>query len=93
MKRPEILLVNPWIHDFAAYDLWARPLGLLILATRLREAGWEPRFVDCLDTDHPEMEPVKVRKHFHGRFAKRTIPKPSAAGKYKPDLQPVRRRS
>jgi radical SAM superfamily enzyme YgiQ (UPF0313 family) len=76
MKRPEILLVNPWIHDFAAYDLWARPLGLLILATRLREAGWEPRFVDCLDTDHPEMRPVKVRKHFHGRFAKRTIPKP-----------------
>jgi radical SAM superfamily enzyme YgiQ (UPF0313 family) len=76
MKRPEILLVNPWIHDFAAYDLWARPLGLLLLATRLREAGWEPRFVDCLDTDHPEMGPVKVRKHFHGRFAKRTIPKP-----------------
>jgi radical SAM superfamily enzyme YgiQ (UPF0313 family) len=77
MKRPEILLVNPWIHDFAAYDLWARPLGLLILATRLREAGWEPRFVDCLDTDHPEMQPVKVRDHFHGRFAKTTIPKPS----------------
>ena len=77
MKRPEILLVNPWIHDFAAYDLWARPLGLLILATRLREAGWEPRFVDCLDTGHPEMRPVKVRSHFHGRFAKTTISKPS----------------
>jgi radical SAM superfamily enzyme YgiQ (UPF0313 family) len=76
MKRPEILLVNPWIHDFAAYDLWARPLGLLILATRLREAGWEPRFVDCLDTGHPEMRPVKVRSHFHGHFAKTTIPKP-----------------
>ncbi len=76
MKRPEILLVNPWIHDFAAYDLWARPVGLLILATRLREAGWEPLFVDCLDTDHPEMGRVKVRKHFHGRFAKKTIPKP-----------------
>jgi len=77
MKRPEILLVNPWIHDFAAYDLWARPLGLLVLATRLREAGWEPRFVDCLDTDHPEMQPVKVRDHFHGRFAKTTILKPA----------------
>ena len=24
-----ILLVNPWITDFAAYDLWAKPLGLL----------------------------------------------------------------
>lgn len=76
MKRPEILLVNPWIHDFAAYDLWARPLGLLILATSLREAGWEPLFVDCLDADHPEMQPVKVKDYFHGRFAKTTIPKP-----------------
>jgi hypothetical protein len=26
-----ILLVNPWIHDFAAYDLWMKPLGLLYL--------------------------------------------------------------
>jgi radical SAM superfamily enzyme YgiQ (UPF0313 family) len=84
MKRPEILLVNPWIHDFAAYDLWARPLGLLTLATRLREAGWEPRFVDCLDTEHPEMRPVKVRSHFHGRFAKTTIPK-------SPQLENIRR--
>ena len=26
-----ILLVNPWIHDFAAYDFWLKPLGLLYL--------------------------------------------------------------
>ena len=30
MRRPRILLVNPWIHDFAAYDLWAKPLGLMV---------------------------------------------------------------
>ena len=30
-KFPHILLVNPWIHDFAAYDFWAKPLGLLTL--------------------------------------------------------------
>ncbi len=77
MKRPEILLVNPWIHDFAAYDLWARPLGLLILGTRLREAGWEPRLLNCLDTTHPAMAPVKRRNHFHGRFSKKTIQKPA----------------
>ena len=28
---PQVLLVNPWIHDFAAYDFWAAPLGLLTL--------------------------------------------------------------
>ena len=36
---PHILLVNPWIHDFAAYDFWAKPLGLLILAAVLRGQG------------------------------------------------------
>jgi radical SAM superfamily enzyme YgiQ (UPF0313 family) len=76
MSRPEVLLVNPWIHDFAAYDLWARPLGLLILASRLRAAGWEPRLLDCLDPDHPDMEPTKVKKHSQGSFHRRVIPKP-----------------
>jgi len=29
---PLLLLINPWIYDFAAYDYFARPLGLLYLA-------------------------------------------------------------
>ena len=76
MTRPHILLVNPWIHDFAAYDLWARPVGLLVLASWLRDAGWEPSFVDCLDPDHPQAPPVKVRRHSHGRFHRTGIPVP-----------------
>ncbi len=32
-----ILLVNPWIYDFAAYDLWAFPLGLLRIAAYLKD--------------------------------------------------------
>ena len=76
MTRPHVLLVNPWIHDFAAYDLWARPVGLLVLATWLREAGWEPLFVDCLDADHPKAPPVKVRLHAHGHFPRTPIPVP-----------------
>ncbi|MGO9571040.1 MAG: B12-binding domain-containing radical SAM protein [Desulfomonilaceae bacterium] len=78
MKRPVILLVNPWIHDFAAYDLWARPLGLLVLATRLRRCGWEPRLVDCLDRDHPEMGPIKAKAFSHGHLHRTSIPKPGA---------------
>ncbi len=78
MKRPEILLVNPWIHDFAAYDLWARPMGLLVLASRLRRQGWEPRLVDCLDPDHPRMTRAKVRPFSDGRFARTPIPRPAA---------------
>ena len=26
------LLINPWIHDFAAYDFWAKPLGTVMLS-------------------------------------------------------------
>jgi radical SAM superfamily enzyme YgiQ (UPF0313 family) len=76
MKRPKILLVNPWVHDFAAYDLWARPLGLLVLATRLRRLGWEPLFVNCLDPDHPGMQHLKIKPHAQGPFHKTPIPKP-----------------
>jgi len=49
MARRTLLLVNPWIHDFAAYDFWVRPLGLLVLASLLRESGCGVRLVDCLD--------------------------------------------
>jgi radical SAM superfamily enzyme YgiQ (UPF0313 family) len=78
MKRPEILLVNPWIHDFAAYDLWAKPLGLLVLASKLRREGWEPRLVDCLDPDHPAMPRTKLKEHAHGRFFRSPLTKPEA---------------
>jgi radical SAM superfamily enzyme YgiQ (UPF0313 family) len=78
MKRPEILLVNPWIHDFAAYDLWAKPLGLLVLASKLRREGWEPSLVDCLDPDHPAMPRPKLKEHAHGRFFRSPLPKPEA---------------
>ena len=55
MKRdvPHILLVNPWIHDFAAYDFWAKPLGLLTLAALLRSHGLSVSYIDCLDRFHP----------------------------------------
>jgi hypothetical protein len=36
MTQPRILLVNPPIHDFAAYDFWLRPYGLLTVAGKLR---------------------------------------------------------
>ncbi|MEJ2718654.1 MAG: B12-binding domain-containing radical SAM protein [Deltaproteobacteria bacterium] len=77
MKRSNILLVNPWIHDFAAYDLWARPMGLLVLGTRLRQQGWEPRLLDCLDHDHPAAAPARLKDHAHGRFLRSPIPRPA----------------
>ncbi len=74
MKRPDILLVNPWIHDFAAYNLWARPMGLLVLGTRLRQLGWEPRLLDCLDPGDPDAPSPKTMAH--GKYHRTVIPKP-----------------
>jgi radical SAM superfamily enzyme YgiQ (UPF0313 family) len=47
---PTLILVNPWIYDFAAYDLWSRPLGLLCLAAHLRNIGFSVHLIDCLDS-------------------------------------------
>ena len=29
------LLINPWIYDFAAYDLWMKPLGIFYLRQKI----------------------------------------------------------
>ncbi|MDY6973278.1 MAG: radical SAM protein [Thermodesulfobacteriota bacterium] len=52
---PSLLLINPWIYDFAAYDLWSKPLGLLYLAGSLRHCGFTIHLIDCLDVHHPAM--------------------------------------
>ena len=78
MDGKRVLLVNPWIHDFAAYDLWAKPLGLLSLGGMLREAGCEVYFVDCLNASHPMMDTPapEVRPGGHHKFYRTIIEKP-----------------
>ncbi len=48
--RLRILLINPWIYDFAAFNLWARPLGLLRVAEYLSSFDAELLFIDCTDS-------------------------------------------
>ena len=52
-KRKNILLINPWIYDFSAFDLWSKPIGLLYVASFLRSIGYEVNFIDCMDRSHP----------------------------------------
>ncbi len=75
---PHILLVNPWIHDFAAYDFWANPLGLLTLGGILREHGARISYLNCLDRFHPKEKPAPWPPARCGRgpFLKTIIPKP-----------------
>ena len=39
-RPPHILLINPWITDFVAYNFWIKPLGLLQIASFLRKTGF-----------------------------------------------------
>ena len=66
MSPPRLLLVNPWITDVAAFDLWAWPIGLLYWAERLRGWGFEVGLVDCTDRHHPGLEPYGKRPRAFG---------------------------
>ncbi len=79
---PSLILINPWIYDFAAYDLWSKPLGLLYLAGCLRQAGAKVHLIDCLD-DHcstldgarANVRPLR-RAYGTGKFRREEIEKP-----------------
>lgn len=57
-----VLLIHPWIYDFAAFDLWARPVGLLYIAGVLRSAGYCVDYIDCLDRFHPVVQDSCVKR-------------------------------
>jgi len=70
-QPPTILLINPWIYDFAAYDFFARPLGLLYLAGRLLAQGYAVRLIDCLEPAPDRITSVT------GRYLKEPLPPPA----------------
>lgn len=84
MKRPELLLINPYIYDFAAYDLWLKPLGLLYLAAVLEENGCGVVLLDALDRWHPDVlarqgrVTPRTKKYGDGYFYKENVEKPDA---------------
>ncbi|MFP4028532.1 MAG: B12-binding domain-containing radical SAM protein [Candidatus Brocadiia bacterium] len=78
-----VLLVNPWIYDFAAYNLWARPLGFLTLFSFLRERGHEVIYLDALrltfdDISCYGLDPPKSRDYGTGKFYEKKVPPPEA---------------
>jgi radical SAM superfamily enzyme YgiQ (UPF0313 family) len=81
-SSPNILLINPYIWDFTAFDLWAKPLGLLYLAGTLRANGYRVHLLDCLDIHFKGAEVFSgrlPRKTFGtGKYLSQRLPKPSA---------------
>lgn len=84
LPKRSILLVNPWIHDFAAYDLWVKPLGLLCLASLLRSRKYEVSLLDFVNlSSWPREWTMSLRAprrkiYGHGHFFQELIPKPEA---------------
>jgi len=73
-----LLCINPWIVDFAAYNLWIEPLGLLCVAAALRRVGHRVSLIDCLDRHHPAAPAPRSRRDAYGcgSFAKVELAKP-----------------
>lgn len=77
MQAPKILLVNPPLYDFSAYDFWLKPYGLLRVAGWLRGQA-ELRLFDYLDRWHPLAPPVARQADAwdRGPFHAEIVPKP-----------------
>jgi len=71
--KGQVLLINPWIYDFAAHNLWIEPLGLLTIAAALRDSGYAVSVLDCLA---PFPGAPAVRDNGSGRFLKVVLDKP-----------------
>jgi radical SAM superfamily enzyme YgiQ (UPF0313 family) len=72
-----LLLINPWIYDVAAYDFFARPLGLLYLASFLEAQGLPVKVLDCLAAPHDRAGPFGT-----GRYPKELLPPPPALASF-----------
>jgi len=79
----KILLVNPYIYDFTAYDLWLRPLGLLYIAAVLKKyTNCELYWLDTLDrfqegaysTGDPALKRSKANGR--GKYHREIVEKP-----------------
>lgn len=73
MKHLRALLINPFIYDFAAYNFWSTPLGLLYMGGILRANSIDIHLIDCLRA-------VEEKRRPDGRapFIKQVVETPEA---------------
>ena len=76
------MLINPPLWDFSAFDLWAKPLGLLYLAATLRANGYRVHWLDALDSHFPQARdlfPARPRKRYGiGPYFRQRLVRPPA---------------
>ncbi|MEW5815250.1 MAG: radical SAM protein [Spirochaetota bacterium] len=87
--KPKALLIYPPVYDFALYDLFLKPYGLLKIGFWLKKAGYDIHFINGLSYSDPETERVlgrpRRKRDGTGKFYRQVYPKP-------PVLEKIRRR-
>jgi len=79
----KVLLINPYIYDFTAFDLWLRPLGLMYIASVLEKyTDSELYWIDTLDRfqEGAYTENESLKKHNHknssGKYHRELVDRP-----------------
>jgi len=70
------ILINPWVCDFSAYNFWAKPIGLLRIASRLRKEGYKVKLLDYMHS------PLRHDKFGCSKISKCLIDKPEPINPY-----------
>ena len=81
--KPSILLVNPPIYDFAAFDFWLKPLGMLSVAGKIAKSA-DLKIFDFLDRKHKfykDKPQFKIDNWGRGKFFSVKIQKPKVFDK------------
>lgn len=66
-----ILAINPWIVDYAAYDFWLKPYGFLVLLSYLQNKNIDIKYIDCLD------KKASYGTYGRGKYPHQIIEKPA----------------
>ncbi len=82
MNKNHLLLINPWIYDFAAHDFWIKPVGLLSIGAVLERFGYSLSLIDCMDRFYPLQADDRGKykasegKYGTGKFHREPVEKP-----------------
>jgi len=83
----KILLINPPIYDFAAYDFWMKPLGLLYLSSLLKKGNHRVYLLDVPNRLDSYFKKVKSDYFGRGKIPSQKVSKPEilkdVPGKFK----------
>ncbi|MCK4541707.1 MAG: cobalamin-dependent protein [Spirochaetales bacterium] len=83
MASPRALLINPPVYDFALFDLFLKPYGLLRIGRWLEDGGYSVDLVNALDYRDPESASLPGfphrQKNGTGKFFRQRLRNPVLA--------------